>query len=443
MQRPIFLALTLFALPAHWLAAQQGNAGYEGTSTPPSEDVVVTTTQVFEPPPHAAVAPGPSLANDESTSLGYDAAHASEDSGSYNGQPVSSGSRGNSYTYQAPRQSSGSSYNTAQYSTPQQVSDPYATDQYGSQQYNQPAQGQQYSTPRATSQQRPAYGSSGTGYNATVYEDPDGDIVIEKDGAPMPARRPATTAPRSQQPYSRNTSQPYAASQPYPAQNYTQPYPAQQQRYAEPTLRKREIPYDPDGDIVHPHQRKPGELGVGATIRVRLLGRLSSATSEKGERFRSRVSRDVYDEGLLVIPAGSELDGRVVQASRGHLGGHGTLRLRPDSLLLPDGTRYHLYADLTDTPGTHTRVGSEGAVQPKSRAGKNTAEFAGVVGAGAATGAIVGGAGGAIAGTLVGAGVVTAHLLVDHPQATLESGSQMQFTLTEPLNLVIEAGEKY
>jgi hypothetical protein len=42
---------------------------------------------------------------------------------------------------------------------------------------------------------------------------------------------------------------------------------------------------------------------------------------------------------------------------------------------------------------------------------------------------------GALAGSLVGAGVVTTHLMVDHPQATLEPGSTLLFTLTEPMNL--------
>jgi multisubunit Na+/H+ antiporter MnhB subunit len=52
------------------------------------------------------------------------------------------------------------------------------------------------------------------------------------------------------------------------------------------------------------------------------------------------------------------------------------------------------------------------------------------------TGAILGGPGGALAGGLIGAGVITVHLLVDHPQATLEDGTVLLFTLSEPLNLV-------
>jgi multisubunit Na+/H+ antiporter MnhB subunit len=42
---------------------------------------------------------------------------------------------------------------------------------------------------------------------------------------------------------------------------------------------------------------------------------------------------------------------------------------------------------------------------------------------------------GALTGGLIGAGVVTAHLLVNHPQATLEPGTALEFTLSEPLQM--------
>jgi hypothetical protein len=37
---------------------------------------------------------------------------------------------------------------------------------------------------------------------------------------------------------------------------------------------------------------------------------------------------------------------------------------------------------------------------------------------------------------LIGAGAVTAHLLISHPQATLETGTTLLFTLTDNVNLV-------
>jgi hypothetical protein len=48
----------------------------------------------------------------------------------------------------------------------------------------------------------------------------------------------------------------------------------------------------------------------------------------------------------------------------------------------------------------------------------------------------MGGPVGALTGGLIGAGVVTAHLLISHPQATLETGTAIVFTLTESLSMV-------
>jgi hypothetical protein len=205
---------------------------------------------------------------------------------------------------------------------------------------------------------------------------------------------------------------------------------------AQPVLSERAQPYDPDGDIVHPRALRPGELAEGTVIRVRLLHRLSSAASEKGETFRTRVASDVLQGGQVMIPAGAEIDGSVVEVSGGHFGGHGTMRLRPETVILPDGMRYRLHADLTSTPGAKARIGGEGTINPGSRAKRDTIEYGGAVGAGVTTGAIMGGPVGALTGGLIGAGVVTAHLLISHPQATLETGTAIVFTLTESLSMV-------
>jgi hypothetical protein len=126
----------------------------------------------------------------------------------------------------------------------------------------------------------------------------------------------------------------------------------------------------------------------------------------------------------------------VVESSSGHFAGHGTLRLRPESVILADGTRYRLYAELTGTPGSGTRLGGEGTVRPGSRAEHNGIEYGGAVGAGVITGAVVAGPVGALTGGLIGAGLVTAHLLINHPQATLEPGTTLLFTLTERMSMV-------
>jgi hypothetical protein len=212
-----------------------------------------------------------------------------------------------------------------------------------------------------------------------------------------------------------------------------------EQKYApapgEPALSRRNYAADPDGDIVHPHPPRPGELPEGTTIRVRLIEGLSSVSSEKGEIFRSRVASDVLQDEQILIPAGAEIDGRVVGVSTGHMGGQGSMQLRPETVILANGRRYNLHATITGTPGSRSKVGPEGTILPASRLKRDGIEYGGAVGAGATTGAIMGGPVGALAGSLIGAGVITAHLLISHPQARLGPGTAMLFTITEPLQM--------
>jgi len=196
---------------------------------------------------------------------------------------------------------------------------------------------------------------------------------------------------------------------------------------------------DPDSDIVHPGPLPPGTLGEGAVIRVRLLDRLSTAMNQSGDAFRTRVVSDVMQDGQVLIPAGSEIDGKVASVSSGHFGGHGSMHLQPETVILADGSRFHLYAETSGAPGSNDRVGSEGAITPGSRMKKVGLEYGGATGAGVVTGAIIGGPGGALAGGIIGASVITVHLLMDHPQATLDDGAVLLFTLNEPLRLVAAA----
>ncbi|MFP5275726.1 MAG: hypothetical protein ACLGPM_01310 [Acidobacteriota bacterium] len=207
-----------------------------------------------------------------------------------------------------------------------------------------------------------------------------------------------------------------------------------------PTLNKRVAvaSSDPDGDIVHPGPLPPGVLDYGTLIRARLLDRVSTAYSEAGDKFRAQVASDVYGNGQVLIPVGSEIDGTVGHVSTGHFAGHGSMILHPQTVILPDGSRYHLYAQVYSTPGVNAHVNSEGKITPGSRLKKDGLEYGGGAGAGAVAGAMLGGPAGALAGSVVGAGAVTLHLLMDHPQATLKKGTFLEFSLTQQLNLAPE-----
>jgi hypothetical protein len=286
-------------------------------------------------------------------------------------------------------------------------------------------------------------------YAGTSNPPPDDQITEPTAVDPAPPAKPPAAH------YAQPAAQPSADVQPNPdgapAPAYDQPAAAGNPALSgdngtvevapdarlQPRLNQRTYSSDPDGDIVHPELAlAPGEVGGGTTIRVRLLDRLSTAMNERGDVFHTQVATDVMQGGQVLIPAGAHIDGRVVEVSAGHAGGHGSMRLRPETVILADGRRFRIYAETSGAPGSGTRVGTEGMIAPGSRVKRDSIEYGGAVGAGAITGAVVAGPAGALAGTLIGAGAVTVHLLVSHPQATLESGTTLLFTLTEPLNLM-------
>ncbi|HEY0784595.1 MAG TPA: hypothetical protein VGD62_01915, partial [Acidobacteriaceae bacterium] len=101
-------------------------------------------------------------------------------------------------------------------------------------------------------------------------------------------------------------------------------------------------PENPDNDIVGVIPSSANQLAEGTGIRVRLMQNLSTGSTQDGTPFRGQVAADVYKDGRVVIPMGSELRGHVMSVSQGHrIGAPATLRLRPEVVMLPDGTSYH------------------------------------------------------------------------------------------------------
>ena len=275
--------------------------------------------------------------------------------------------------------------------------------------------------------------------NTGVSNPPSDDTITVSQDDPAPAAKPSpavaaapaapvnppatTTATASNPDEGIVTSLPSSASTPAPATSAT--------------LETRDA-YNPDTDIVGYVPSPNNELAEGTNIRVRLLDSLSTKETNAGTAFKAQVATDVYKNGRVIIPAGSELRGRVVNVTQGHhFGPAATLRLRPDVVILPDGTAYHLYAQVIESKAPNTRTDSEGGIQPSSHLKKEAIEY----GAGAGTGAIVGakiaGLHGAVIGSLIGAGVITVHLMMQHPEmAEVPKGSVVTFSLTEPMDLM-------
>ena len=249
--------------------------------------------------------------------------------------------------------------------------------------------------------------------------------------SPAVAAKPAATSPAASTTVAPATNPDYGVVSSVPSASTSAAAPA-----TSATLAKR--PYNPDEDIVGYVPSPSNELAEGTNIRAKLMDTLSTKETNAGAAFKAQVATDVYKDGRIIIPAGSELRGRVVSVTQGHhFGPSATLRLRPDVVILPDGTAYHLYGQVVESKAPNTRTDSEGGIQPSSHLKKDALEY----GAGAGTGAIVGakiaGPHGAVIGSLVGAGVITVHLLMQHPEmAEVPAGSVVTFSLTEPMDLM-------
>lgn len=181
----------------------------------------------------------------------------------------------------------------------------------------------------------------------------------------------------------------------------------------------------------------PNDLRTGTNLSVRLKEALSTRDTEAGTPFTATVRMDVYNDNTVVIPAGSELRGRVLHVSQGHhFGLHASMRLHADTIVLPDGTTYHVDADVIESYAPGTDANDEGSVVATTHYTKDAIQYGGAVGTGAVVGGVVAGPVGAGAGALVGAGAETTHLLLQSPSAAnLPKGSVLIFSLNEPMHL--------
>ncbi len=128
------------------------------------------------------------------------------------------------------------------------------------------------------------------------------------------------------------------------------------------------------------------DVPSGTTIPVRITQTLDSATTQQGETFSGTVASDVLIDGLVAIPQGSAVSGRVdaVQEAA-HFKGSSLLTIEVTSI---------------SRRGERIPIATEAYTKEGAGRGKNTAIK---TGAGAAAGAILGGIFGGGKGAAIGA----------------------------------------
>jgi hypothetical protein len=193
---------------------------------------------------------------------------------------------------------------------------------------------------------------------------------------------------------------------------------------------------DPDAGIVTEVPDSPNQIPQGTPLHARLDQDLLGDEVTAGTPFTARLTQDVVHMGAVVIPAGSYIHGRVAYVNEGRrISGQSSMKLRPEEVVLPDGTHYFFRGTVTQTSGSNTRANAEGEIVAKGHPIRTAAEYGMTAGSGAVIGGVVAGPVGAVAGAGIGAGLMTVHLLRDRNAPVLSAGSGVTFALSSPIFL--------
>jgi hypothetical protein len=168
---------------------------------------------------------------------------------------------------------------------------------------------------------------------------------------------------------------------------------------------------------------------AGTSLTVALIDPLSSESNKTGETFRASLETPLTgDDGRVAVPAGSDVEGRIVDAKPStHFSGNSNLALELTRVTV-GGKSYDLAT-------------SQWAKKGAGR-GARTAE---TIGGGAAVGAIIGGILGGGKGAAIGAGAGgaagTGVQAATHGEAIkLPSETRLNFSLTNTITVTPSSG---
>jgi hypothetical protein len=165
--------------------------------------------------------------------------------------------------------------------------------------------------------------------------------------------------------------------------------------------------------------RVRGEVPSGTEIDVRLNEPLSSETATIEQRFEAVTAADVFEDGQVLIPAGSRVRGIVSSVDRAsRTDRRGEMTLAFDQITV-NGRNYAMRGTLTQVL--------------EADKDNEVAKIGGGAGVGAIIGGILGGLKGAILGAVIGAGGTIA--ATEGSDVKLDAGTILRLKLDEPLRI--------
>ena len=162
-------------------------------------------------------------------------------------------------------------------------------------------------------------------------------------------------------------------------------------------------------------------------LRVRLDDTLTSVDSEVGDPFSATVVEQGDYQGARVYGHIAQID------MSGRIKGHTSMMLRFDRLVMPDGRRAPIHAEIVELyhAPSGEKVDVEGAIESGGRGRKSVEHTVIGAGAGALLGGIFGGGKGAGIGSVIGgAGGLGTTAFHGRQKITLNSGQEMLIRIT-------------
>jgi hypothetical protein len=154
---------------------------------------------------------------------------------------------------------------------------------------------------------------------------------------------------------------------------------------------------------------------------------VTSEAARVEDRVEARVTRDVRVGDRVAIPAGSRVQGSVMEVERGgKVREKARLGIRFHTVVLADGTRLPIKTDSVVREGT-------------SPTSESAAKIGGAAAGGAILGAILGGGKGAAIGGAIGAAGGTAATMAGKANpAVLAAGSTVSVRMQQPVTVSVE-----
>jgi len=179
--------------------------------------------------------------------------------------------------------------------------------------------------------------------------------------------------------------------------------------------------------VVVPGSTEGFSIPDDVALRIRLDDTLTSVDSETGDPFSATVVDQGDYQNARVYGHIADID------PSGKLTGHTSMMLRFDRLVMPDGRRAPIQAEIIELyhAPSGEKVDVEGAIESGGRGRKSIEHTVLGAGAGALLGGIFGGGKGAGVGSIIGgAGGLGTTAFHGHQKITLSSGQEMLIRIT-------------